>query len=234
MEDLGFGAGDSRAEFGGLYTPTNHRDWMNPQGLGFDSATDFHPVIVVGAMDDTIGVCGGSAWCGGTNGNYYEYQAYYSSNGPGIDVWAPADETLAAGLNGDANYEDFQRADDGNTYTNSTTGSSYYDCSFNGTSAASPVASGVLAWYLEVNPAATQRELKEWMKTKGSVILDRSKYIDYWIDELTQEYWSAPWNLRKAEGRVIYNPYANAGITSVNLGAGGKVSGPLTIKGLWS
>ena len=234
MEDLGYQFGDPRAEFGGLYTPISHRDWMNPQGLGFDEINDYHPVILVGAMEDNIGICNGGSWCGGVNGSYYEYKAPYSNNGPGIDVWAPADETLAAGLSGDASYETFPRADDGITYTGGTGSDEYYDCSFNGTSAASPVASGVLALYLEVNPAATQRELKEWMKTKGSVMLDRSKYIDYWIDELTQEYWSAPWNLRKAEGRVIYNPYANAGITSVNLGAGGKVSGPLTIKGLWS
>ncbi len=234
MEDLGFGAGDSRAEFGGLFTPTSHRDWLNPQGLGFDEANDWHPSICVGAMEDNIGICNGGAWCGGINGSYYEYKAPYSNNGPGIDVWAPADETLAAGLSGDSSYEDFPRVDDGITYTGSTTNGEYYDCSFNGTSAASPVAAGVLALYLEVNPAATQRELKEWLYHKGSVILDRSKYIDYWTDDTTTDYWSGAYNLRDAEGRVIYNPYANAGITSVNLGAGGKVSGPLTIKGLWS
>ena len=232
MEDLGFGAGDSRAEFGGLYTPTNHRDWMNPQGLGFDSATDFHPVIVVGAMDDTIGVCGGSAWCGGTNGNYYEYQAYYSSNGPGIDVWAPADETLAAGLNGDANYEDFQRADDGNTYTNSTTGSSYYDCSFNGTSAASPVACGLIALYLELNPRATHREVKDWLKTKGSVLLPRTAWLDQYQDQTDNDYWTGYYNMRGSEPRIMYNPYANSGVSTVNLGAGGKISGPITITGI--
>ena len=52
---------------------TNHRDWMNPQGIGFDSTTDFHPVVCVGAMEDSVS-------------NGLEYKASYSNNGPGIDV----------------------------------------------------------------------------------------------------------------------------------------------------
>ena len=27
--------------------PTGHRDWIHPQGLGFDSTKDFHPAICV-------------------------------------------------------------------------------------------------------------------------------------------------------------------------------------------
>ena len=77
--------------------PTGHRDWIHPQGLGFDSTKDFHPAICVGAMEEYIGTIGGSA-------DYKEQQADYSNNGPGIDVWAPADETLSVGMraaNGD-------------------------------------------------------------------------------------------------------------------------------------
>ena len=47
---------------------------------------DFHPTICVGAMDEFIET------------NYKERQASYSNNGPGITVWAPADETLSAGM----------------------------------------------------------------------------------------------------------------------------------------
>ena len=36
-----------------------------------------------------------------------ERKASYSNNGFGIDVWAPADETLSAGTNGVVSYEDF-------------------------------------------------------------------------------------------------------------------------------
>ena len=45
---------------------------MNPQGIGFESDKDFHPVVCVGAMED--GVTTGGA----------EYQTTYSNNGPGL------------------------------------------------------------------------------------------------------------------------------------------------------
>ena len=56
-EDRWFASGDPRAEFtnyGNDLCPTSHRDWMNPQGIGFDATVDpeFHPVINVGAIDD--------------------------------------------------------------------------------------------------------------------------------------------------------------------------------------
>ena len=50
MDDVYFDQGDPRSEFPDNACPSGHRDWMNPQGIGFDSATDFHPVICVGAM----------------------------------------------------------------------------------------------------------------------------------------------------------------------------------------
>ena len=54
MEDDYFNVGDPRSEFPGNATPCNHRDWMNPQGIGFDANVDqeFHPVICVGAIND--------------------------------------------------------------------------------------------------------------------------------------------------------------------------------------
>ena len=114
MDDDYYNLGDPRSEFPGVACPCNHRDWMNPHGIGFDSATDFHPVICVGAMDEFI------------NTDYSERKASYSNNGPGIDVWAPADETLAPGTNGVTGYTDYQRYDDNR----------FYDNNFNGTSAA--------------------------------------------------------------------------------------------------
>ena len=54
MTDAFFGSTDPRSEFPTGTVPCNHRDWMNPQGIGFDSATDFHPVICVGSIHDEI------------------------------------------------------------------------------------------------------------------------------------------------------------------------------------
>jgi hypothetical protein len=185
MSDTLFSVGDPR--FGGINCPCNHRDWMNPHGIGFDSTNDFHPVICVGAMDDTV------------NSDYSERKAFYSNNGPGIDVWAPADETLAPGTNSVSGYEDYQRYDD----------TRFYDCYFNGTSAAAPVVAGLVAVYLQTNPKATSVQVKDWLKMRGSVGVSTGLYQDQYIDDTTTTYWTGQYNMRGAEKRILYNPYAN-------------------------
>ena len=189
MEDLYFGIGDSRFGSGDL-VPTSHRNWMNPQGIGYDEVEDFHPVICVGAMDDYIG----------RNGNFAESKASYSNNGPGIDVWAPADATLSAGCNGISGDQDYVRYDD----------SRFYDKYFNGTSAAAPVVTGVIALYLQINPTATSKEVKEWLNTYGSVYEPSdAKWFDWRQDPTQFNYWTESFNLRGAPRRILYNPYAN-------------------------
>jgi hypothetical protein len=188
IQDLYYFVGDSR--FGNnLLAPTSHRNWMNPQGIGYDEDQDFHPVICVGAMDEYIL----------EDGTYSERKASYSNNGPGIDVWSPADETLAAGTNGVTGYEDFQRADD----------SRFYDSLFNGTSAAAPVACGLLALYLQSNPKATSKDVKNWLKRHGSVVVESSQYLDQYQNDNEIPYWDQTYNMRGAERRILYNPFSN-------------------------
>jgi len=194
MEDEYFLYGDPRPEFGGINCPCNHRDWMNPQGIGFNSTTDFHPVVCVGAMDDFV------------NSNYTERKAYYSNNGPGIDVWAPADETLAPGTNGISGYTDYQRYDDNR----------FYDHYFNGTSAAAPVVTGLVALYLQTKPTASSKEVKEWLKTYGSVGVGTNLYQDQYIDDTQTTYWTGYYNMRGAENRILYDPYSNDVVPSIN------------------
>ncbi len=193
MQDRFFNAGDPRPEFGGLNTPCNHRDWLNPQGIGFNSITDYHPVISVGAMDEFV------------NSDLTERKAFYSNNGPGIDVWAPADETLAPGTNNVSGYTDYQRYDDNR----------FYDCYFNGTSAGAPVATGLIALYLETNPKANSQEVKQWLKEYGSVSVSSNLYVDQYTDDTTTLYWTGQYNMRGAEKRILYNPYANDIIPSM-------------------
>jgi len=201
MSDNYFGSTDPRSEFPSGTVPCNHRDWMNPLGMGFDESKDFHPVVCVGALEDTL-----------TNSGI-EYQAYYSNNGPGVDVWAPADETLAAGTNGIASYVDYERYDDNR----------FYDASFNGTSAACPVACGLIALFLEANPTADSRAVHNWLKDHGTTLLETTSsidtisdgFIDQYTDDTQTNYWIQYFNLRGAEPRVTYNPYANDDIPSV-------------------
>ena len=191
MDDDWFSSGDPRTEFPGNACPCNHRDWMNPQGIGFDSSADFHPVICVGAMDEFILT------------DYSERKASYSNNGPGIDVWAPADETLAPGTNGVSSYEDYERYDD----------SRFYDTNFNGTSAAAPVASGVIALYMQMNPGATSAQVKEWLKNRGTKLTD--KYQDEYTDDTQTTYWTGAYNMRGAEKRLLHDETANDAVPSI-------------------
>lgn len=186
LSDTWFSTTDPRAEFPAGTVPSNHRDWMNPQGIGFDSPNDFHPVVCVGAMDEFI------------ESDLSERKADYSNNGPGIDVWSPADETLAAGLIS-GSYADFQRYDD----------SRFYDNLFNGTSAAAPVACGVLAVYLQTNPSASSKDVKRWLFKNGSVVVDNSQYLDIESNDTTTGYWTGLYNMRGAQKRILFNPFAN-------------------------
>ena len=194
LEDDWYSTTDPRDEFPSTTVPCNHRDWMNPQGIGFDESKDFHPVVCVGALEDTLTTAGA------------EYQASYSNNGPGIDVWAPADETLAAGTNGVSGYVDYERYDDDR----------FYDTSFNGTSAACPVACGLIALFLEANPTADSRAVHNWLKDHGTTLLETTSsttvgdgFLDQYSDDTQTTYWTGQYNLRGAEPRVTYNPYAN-------------------------
>ena len=192
MDDDYFNLGDPRSEFPGVACPCNHRDWMNPQGIGFDSATDFHPVICVGAMDEFI------------NADYSERKASYSNNGPGIDVWAPADETLAPGTNGVTGYTDYQRYDDNR----------FYDNNFNGTSAAAPVVAGLVALYMQMNPTATSRQVKDWLKERGSKLTDA--YQDEHTDDTQTTYWTGSYNMRGAEKRILHDETASDSVPKIS------------------
>ena len=197
MSDNFYSTTDPRSEFPSGTVPCNHRDWMNPQGNGFDSTTDFHPTICVGAMDDFVGA------------DLAERKASYSNNGPGIDVWAPADETLSAGTNGVSSYEDFVRPDDGMSYTNSTDGSDYFDSNFNGTSAAAPVVAGLIALYLESNPSATSRQVKDFLFEQGSVVVADGLYRDDISDATNNAYWTGSYNMRGAQKRILRDKTAS-------------------------
>lgn len=149
----------------------------------------------------------------------------YSNSGPMINVWAPAEMTMAAGYYGA--YEDYQRQDNSN----------FYDTWFNGTSSASPNACSVIALYLESNRKATQADVHEWLDRHGSIEIDLS---DPYPNPTDTGYWSQTYNatfdasstvndsynvrgngsLRGAIKRVLHNPYANntqPSITGVNV-----------------
>ena len=198
MTDAFFGSTDPRSEFPTGTVPCNHRDWMNPQGIGFDSATDFHPVICVGSIHDQTFLF---------NGILHEYKSSISNTGPGIDVWAPGVRVLAPGTNNVSGYTNYVRYDD----------SRFYDCEFGGTSAAAPVVTGLIALYLETNPTATSRQVKEWLNTRGCLEFD---FFDRNTDDTQTDYWLDSFNLKGAPKKLIHDETANdivPKITGVNI-----------------
>ena len=179
--------------------PIGSRDYLHPQGVGFNTSTDFHPVIYVGAMDDTIE----QSYAGYEHELYAEMKASYSNNGPGIDVWAPADETLSAGFRA-------ANGDQLGTETNyARYNSNFVDRYFNGTSAASPVVAGSVALFLESKPDATSGDVKDFLKTQGSVGVSTDKYLDPFPDDDNQYYWSTSRNLRGAHRNILFDPTAS-------------------------
>ena len=193
-------SGDTRAGIPGATSGTNtcpsgHRNWLHPNNLGFDPVRDIHHSVCVGAMEEYIGTIGGGA-------DFKEQKAAYSNNGPGIDVWAPADETLTAGMRaangdslGDINYSRYN--------------SNFVDMFFNGTSAASPVVAGLVALYLESQPTATSSDVLNYIKTQGSKVLGGTEWSDPYPDDTDADYWRQPYNNRGALNRVLFDPTAS-------------------------
>ena len=141
----------------------------------------------------------------------------YSNDGPMIDIFAPAEATMAAGY---ANYEStivsYQRGDN----------SSFYDYAFGGTSAACPNACAVVSLYLQqVRATKNQSEIRTWLTTTASktgflsdpisgvndtgyftvnsnTTFDLSSFGDQSLNTRGNG------NLRGAPNRILFNPFA--------------------------
>lgn len=186
---------DNFAEFGFAVTGSTNRRGF-PQHIGKTESQTFQgnttvkfPAINVGALDDNLlGLFD------------QELKVNYSDTGNAIDIYAPADGTLAAtvGFYGD----DVARIDD--SYTGLSLISGCRDTRFSGTSAACPVACGMLAVVMQYNRDWTYEDLRNWIQTSVEVQPSTDMYIGTEVTSPTAS-WSSDYNaLQGGEPRILY------------------------------
>lgn len=119
----------------------------------------------------------------------------FSDRGPAIDVWAAGDIIMSPWSSG---YTDPRN-------------NSFYNYAISGTSMASPNVSGVVALYLQSNPTADRKTVRNWLLTEGSEMLSSSDYYDpYTSNGATDtDYWGNSYSLKSSPRRILYNPFAN-------------------------
>jgi len=165
--------------------------------------------IRVGALDCAVEPVGSTQGASA----YSVRKVNYSNNGPMINVWAPAEMTMAAGY---ADYEDYPRADN----------SVFYDTYFAGTSSAGPNACSLIALYLQGNRSVTTDMTRSWLASsasKANILSDpypstsspyywtsnANSYLD--IPTLTEDSYNirGAGNLRGATNSVLTNPFTD-------------------------
>lgn len=159
----------------------NRRGFPQHIGKTFDYV---YPAINVGALDDTF-----------TSGQ--ERKVNYSDMGPDIDCYAPADNTIAAAKQSGS----LTRYD--NTYPGA--GLTSTDTRFSGTSAACPVAAGLIATMLQHNRSWTWQDIRIWLNTD----LELQDSADFYSGVETADANGAEWadfnNTQGSAPRVIYS-----------------------------
>lgn len=205
-------------EFGySVSSSTNRRGF--PQHIGKTESETFQgnttikfPAINVGALDD--------AFATGPK----ERKVNYSDMGSAIDVFAPADGTLAATV---GTYgTDVARRD--STYTDSSLTSR--DTRFSGTSAACPVACGFLATVMQYNRNWTYENLRNWIDNNLEEQDSATFYDDTRGTTAEGTEWSDRNRLQGAVRRVIYK--AQIPITTPNPEAQNEIRtiGPISLR----
>ena len=194
-----------------LYNLININRVQGVQKGGSGDITKDQGSIRVGALDCAVEPVGSSQ--GATA--YSVRKVCYSNNGPMINVWAPAEMTMAAGY---ASYEP-------NGYVR-TDNSSFYDVFFNGTSSAGPNACSLIALYLQGNRSSTTNTTRSWLASsasKANVLSDPYPSVTdtyYWASNysayldnptLTEDSYNLRGcgNLRGATNSVLTNPFSN-------------------------
>lgn len=178
-------------EFSVEVTGTTNRRGFPQQGGKHElsDGTIDYKTINIGALDDDYN-------------SSKETKVGYSDRGEAIDCYTPADGTLAANskYTPEGNYPSTYP---GFTYNSGSGAGVGEDTGFGGTSAACPVAAGLISTVLEHNRDWTYKEIKEWIKS-----LDLQDTSDFYFGTESSTANDANWtDYRSLEGgapKVLY------------------------------
>lgn len=115
-----------------------------------------------------------------------ERRAFYSSYGPGIDVWAPGTGIISSYNSGGSDVY----------YYNNN----YKQQNDSGTSMSAPQVAGVLALFLQLSPGASPVEAQKWITNNATT----NALYD---TELTEDYTDST-SLGGGPNKFLFNPYA--------------------------
>jgi hypothetical protein len=167
------------SEFGRLcYNTINRRGYPQHIGQYVENGATFYPAINVGALDDSYG-------------SGKERKVDYSDMGEEIDCYAPADGILTAH---NSSITGYKRPD---TYSGLTL--STFDTKFSGTSAACPVACGLIATKLQYNRSWGSKDIKNWLKSSVESAITNQFYNVTESTTANALTWS---NLNSTEGGI--------------------------------
>ncbi len=212
---------DTFTEFGFNVTGSTNRRGF-PQHIGKTESEVFQgnttcefPAINIGALDDDM-----------TNNYDQDRKVNYSDMGSDIDLFAPADGTLAAA---EGTYgTDVARTDD--SYADLSVIAGCRDTRFSGTSAACPVACGFLALVMQYNRGWDFRQLRNWIQNNLQLQPTADMYEGTEPTSPTAS-WSNDYNaLRSAPRRILYQ--ATIPVSTEYPSGNLTLSGSFTITGL--
>jgi len=167
---------------------TNRRGFPNHIG---QTENYEYPAIAVGALDDIFGAY---------NNLTKERKVDYSNMGNSVDIYAPADGTLAATV--ETFGTDVARHDD--NYSDLTTTSTARDTRFGGTSAACPVACGIISTWLEKNRTWTYRDIRNYIQRDLQTQDEQEFHIGPEASDPNGPEWADRTNIQATLARVVY------------------------------
>lgn len=214
---------DTFNEFGFEVTGSTNRRGF-PQHIGKTESqtaqgntTVKFPAINIGALDDDM-----------TGSFGQDRKVNYSDMGNAIDLYAPADGTLAAtkdtyGLN-------VARTDD--SYPGLSAIGGCRDTRFSGTSAACPVACGFLALVMQYNRGWTYDDLRNWIQNNLQEQPTADMYEGTEVASPTAN-WAADYNaLQGSPRRIVYQAIIPVSTAYPDYRSTFGITGSITLSGL--